>query len=659
MKIYSHNFLIKLSVLLLLFSYTGTELKAVTYEEIKNYSKTLSKTSSKAPKVLGTSTEQNSTLKDFCIGPTVVITPQELKPVVGNIIDAPLVPITTNGQRQWLVNGQLGFDESKMAGSIDRPFTTNVWGRGKGVDEFFPNWRSNMPVVVNGETYTTAPWLVNAYEAPDGILGFVHIEAYKDSNNWAGRVGLAWSDNGGETFKYLGHIIQMDMTRSVEPGTEDLSNIQGVPYFVAPENPQYPVSDANPEYFYIYYMERGHSHVAGVARAKVSDVLFAARSGEVSPWKKYYNGYYSQPGLRGKATPTNLGGTNHSDAVFNPTTGKAYYVQTSRIGQSGSGTSVQLLESTDFVNWNYKSLIDFKPTNWGTDSEGKPVSLDKPGYQYATIINPNGKEDGKINEEFDIIAIKNYQQSEGPYAYSALRWHINLNSPSTICRETASAPLSGDFIYNGKAYYSSGTAYCQRSRKISTSGFQTIQILPGNQANHGVCGPAISEQDFRIEPLTNNGTIYSTLFHSFGNTYCEYTQFNQNIDNGVAEVYWAIPSVMTKSQSYCPTVVPKIIGNFNFFGSYYFSNGKAFCKYSKISSNEIFQNFNYLPSDQDDHGVCGPAIPAGNFRVNDVLYYSNTKGYCQYQNQNADGRTAVWYLAIPSVMENYGICSGG
>jgi hypothetical protein len=615
-------------------------------------------TSEIIPPTYPTSNTQSVNMTEFCQGPTLAISPEEFKPLVGKIVDAPLVNFSNNGQTFWLINGEYG--EQKTSGPAEKPLALNIWPKGKQQNELFSNLNkdSKFPVVVNGLPYDTHAWIVNLYQAPDGLLAFVHIEALKDANNWAGRVGLAWSTDNGNTFTYLGHIIQMDTTKSSEPGSNDASNVQGVPYLVSPENPNLPVSPSNPEYFYIYYMERGHGYKVGVARAKVDEVLNSARSGQTTLWKKYFNGKFESNGLGGQATPTNLNGVTHTDATFSTLTKKGYLILTIPSNLDGRNTTrIELHESSNFVDWKLKSVIVSDKTKRGSDNS----ILDKPGYQYATIINPNGLEQGTIAETMKLLVIHNYDKPEGSDAYRAYLWNININSNQNPVCPNYQFWDTGDFIFNNNVYYSSGVNYCKRTKAVPTDSATRLYSMPTNIQDAGICESKIPAQNFRY-----NGELYYS--NSVG--YCKYQ--NQNADNGQAEVYWSIPSGM-KNDGSCNDVPPpstaKKLGvqNFRYNGELYFSNSYAYCKYqNQNSDNGQAEVISQIPASMKNDGSCNDLpnqptnkIPSQNFRYNGELFYSNGSAYCKYQNQNADNGQAEVISQIPASITNHGTCNGG
>ncbi len=474
---------------------------------------------------------QTFNMSEFCQGPTIAVTPEEFKPVVGRIVDSPLINFNNNGQTFWLMDAENGIQ--KTAGPAEKPLSLNIWARPKNKNDLFTNIGKNseFPIVVNGLPYSTQAWIVNLYQAPDGLLAFIHIEALKDDDHWAGRVGLAWSRDNGNSFTYLGHIIQMDMTKSVEPDSNDVSNVQGVPYLVKPENPNLPISASNPEYFYIYYMERGHGYKVGVARAKVQDVLNSARNGTTTEWKKYYNRKFESKGLGGEATPTNLNGVTHTDAAFSTVTKKGYLILTMPSNLDGRNTTrVELHESDNMVDWKLKSVIASDRTK--RDSNNR--ILDKPGYQYATIINPNGLEQGTIADSMKLLVIHNYDKPEGEDAYRAYLWNINVNSSQNPICPNYQFWDTGDFIYNNEVYYSNSHSYCKRAKAVPTDTAVRLYSLPTHLGGGDLCENNIPAQNFRYR-----GELY---YSNGGGMYCKYR--NQNADGGTAEVYWAIPSNM-------------------------------------------------------------------------------------------------------------------
>lgn len=112
-------------------------------------------------------------------------------------------------------------------------------------------------------------------------------------------------------------------------------------------------------YFQIYYHDQvapgnqpptGNAASVAVARAKVDDVVAAAKHLKNIPWFKYYQGTWTEPALGGgKFTPLNLHpqGYMHGDAIYIKPID-----QYAILAQSGD-------RSADANNWHKKLLITF------------------------------------------------------------------------------------------------------------------------------------------------------------------------------------------------------------------------------------------------------------------------------------------------------------
>lgn len=140
------------------------------------------------------------------------------------------------------------------------------------------------------------------------------------------------------------------------------------------------------KYFYQYYNEMlrkadgsQDSRVPAVARARVEDVVTAAKNNTISAWTKYNRntGGWTQPGLTGVGSnitwnidnQTGLNATSptypdrydmHTDAVYSTALGKyilvaweqagfQYYPTIGNISQSNKG--IYIYTSTDGINW--------------------------------------------------------------------------------------------------------------------------------------------------------------------------------------------------------------------------------------------------------------------------------------------------------------------
>ena len=267
------------------------------------------------------------------------------------------------GARYWFHSEHFGTVYRKFRGTVDDPCQTLIWE--KTASELFPEtYRTNSDSGVNtlmqsrnGEhmiTQVGGVWIAGLYQEPgnpENLLAFLHIEE-GGADSMKGRVALAWSEDSGDTFKYLGDIAAPSGDPSGSEAEPRTYNIIGVPYII------------RDGYFYIYYQEPGG---IGAASAKVSDVIEKAKEvgGDCSimpEWRKW-NGEASgaetwvEPGMGGKSAPVELPwGICHVSACYSSLTGKYYMPLTSQ-NWAGGDTWVRLFESADGLHWSETACI--------------------------------------------------------------------------------------------------------------------------------------------------------------------------------------------------------------------------------------------------------------------------------------------------------------
>jgi hypothetical protein len=328
--------------------------------------------------------------------PVQVISPEKFESISGVDYqpDAPITTYQVNGERRWLVamwnKAHGGIDHMESTGSVDRPFAKLV-----GVKP------QNVLFQYDHNRFSGSFWIVNTYETDAGLLAFVHVENAEGSQKHTtraapstgkSRIGLAWSSDGGKSFQFLGHIL-------IPFGDPEPSNIQGLPYII------------RGEYFYVYFHD---TTGLTVARAPVSEVLEAAKNGEVSGWMKY-NGPelgFSSLGLGGSSKRLGIDGISHSDAACSSYNDKCYLVLT-RMNWKQQDTWIMLFETVDGVIWKFKHTI-----------VREPASSVKGGYQYATITDESGSDNGVIGQRFFIYSLKDHQDS----TRAAYRWKVDLGN---------------------------------------------------------------------------------------------------------------------------------------------------------------------------------------------------------------------------------------
>lgn len=349
-------------------------------------------------------------------------------------MDASMSTYSVLGTRYWLTS-QWDWDgkitHSIHQGDLGSPYNTTLWTKDTCA-------RNASGYCVNGlgfafteivPTDVVGLWFVNLYQpqpVDDGeLLAFVHEERVGYSGGVPGdqegktRIGLAWSTDHGNTWKYLGRIIS-------PYGDPTSHNIQGLPYVI------------KDGYFYAYYIDKvttpqGVRSGIAVARASVSSVLAAARSGGLGTdlWKKY-DGQFVNSGLGGQATPIAPWGITHSQAVYSSHTGKYYMPLTFMTWPDGAGgrvnSSVKIYESQDAVNWNaspFLVLADETPATLRPDS----------GYQYCSVVDHAGAPNAVAGQYFYVYCMKD------PYMHSSnfaiYRWEINVGTSVDAFRQSS------------------------------------------------------------------------------------------------------------------------------------------------------------------------------------------------------------------------------
>jgi hypothetical protein len=139
------------------------------------------------------------------------------------------------------------------------------------------------------------------------------------------KVGLAYSNNRGDTWKYCGDIVQAKETGGGGP----MYNIDGIPYIV--------VGD----YFYIYFNEYQTSATGvvttwvAVARAKVADVLTDVQTVAQNPWPRTLSTIWFKYHNSSWATDSGMAGIGDK-VITLPSDMKPSSIWTSPITQHGA-----------------------------------------------------------------------------------------------------------------------------------------------------------------------------------------------------------------------------------------------------------------------------------------------------------------------------------
>jgi hypothetical protein len=316
--------------------------------------------------------------------PTVIATTAQLNNMSMTYIDIGLPTYWDGVERIWLHSENGGATHQRFTGLAGAPCTQLRWEKTRG------------QVFTNNYNITGQPWIANVYKDSQGVLAFLHIE-HDGSNKRKNRVALAWSTDNSNSFKYLGYII------TPYGDTDDL-NIEGVPYFI------------KDGYFYIYFKEgtgTDYRKIA-VARARVTDVIAAAKAGTVTQWKKYRNGAWNENGLGGNYTPLAPDRITHTNA-FHSSYNNKYYLTITNMTWGGVNTYVKLWESTDGINFTLsRTIVEKTAAEVGVNT----------GYQYSNVIDAGGgKPHTEVGQTFYLYCgYKPYSATEKQLH----RWTITL-----------------------------------------------------------------------------------------------------------------------------------------------------------------------------------------------------------------------------------------
>jgi hypothetical protein len=257
-------------------------------------------------------------------------------------------------------------------------------------------------------------WVMNFYRISENeVLAFVHYEDQERGFKEDFRMGLAYSDDEGASFRHLGFILSVELpSKMIKSGGVTTGKIN-----IAGGGLRW-----DDRYFYYYFNDysrpdRSDRHGA-VARASVQEVISSARSGGVSAWHKYYNGEWTEPGLGGRAS--SIGQVenpsadvwsawvvpgNHSYVMFNTFLGK-------------------------WITFAMKSsVITMTATADPLNFSGEPVVVhhlpEKTAAAYFTIV-PSGNGEGfTCGQEFELW-YRTWKDGEKPVIYNTERLLIHL-----------------------------------------------------------------------------------------------------------------------------------------------------------------------------------------------------------------------------------------
>jgi hypothetical protein len=248
------------------------------------------------------------------------------------------------------------------------------------------------------------------YRDSDGMLLMVyHAELWGGgaADNFSSSLGLARSLDNGNTWEDLGIIITPQMSGFGEYAIDIASG---------------PIV-ARDGYFYIFFRDalslsgqRLDVNMA-VARAPISAVLEAARTGAAIIWNKYYRNGWDQPGLGGYSSPLEIGNLETSvfDVKYNPVLGR--YQAVGVVDDRGN-MNLYYIESFDGLSWSPRQFVD--------ESEGDEL--------YPTLIGLT-ETPQSLGESFYVYFVDTAEW------YSIDRWQeASILRRMVTCTEESSLP---------------------------------------------------------------------------------------------------------------------------------------------------------------------------------------------------------------------------
>src|SRR5215467_27321 len=331
--------------------------------------------------------------------------------------------LTVGGAQLLYSDAQMPFTMDGSFATLKRDATTQFYWHTYGpttykyfgpitnpLQTLAPGWPKDISQMWNANGFAGNLWLVNLYKiSGTTLLGFVHREGAGVGAPFA--VGLGYSTNNGETWRYLGDILSPIDTNT---------NMTGVPYLIVGP------------YMYVYYNETnlGNSHQISVARAPLSEVLTAASSGTVSTWVKYSgDGLFNTNAFTGRGANI-IGATQwfngvgivHTDAAHSTPLNKYMLLVSSE-----SHGQLILYLSDDGVNWPGTDAVLIDQNTKAIT--GAACCMNQ---QYAAFVSqdPNASDDS-LEVGADFWVIYPYKDWPNNYDYDELyRRHVTVGSPS-------------------------------------------------------------------------------------------------------------------------------------------------------------------------------------------------------------------------------------
>ena len=155
-------------------------------------------------------------------------------------------------------------------------------------------------------------WLMALYPLDQGdYVAILHFEDQDIKAKECFRLGTAYSNDGGRSFRFLGFIL----TTHITDATLKRGNYRGKAN-IAGAGLRW---DADYVYYYFSDMTNEDARDRRLAVARTARAEFArnARAGQNTPWWKYYDGRWNEPGLGGRSAALGTLGDYHTTIAYN------------------------------------------------------------------------------------------------------------------------------------------------------------------------------------------------------------------------------------------------------------------------------------------------------------------------------------------------------
>jgi hypothetical protein len=284
----------------------------------------------------------------------------------------------------YVFNSPNGPDAARSTGTLDNPIATGVTPR---IQVAGARDLQDLGYASGGPLYEVR---TNGSE-----LLFLHLERYPtgDPKVWYGSVGLARSTDDGRSWRFLGEILTSELSYSQYRAAPPCGDVSPATFG------QYVIRDVGGvNYFYAYDADvapgPGCQIRMAVARAPVSEVVAASKRNTVSPWFKYYDGGWTQPGLGGASTDIWTGPQRTFAVSYNAAIDRYLMVMSSL--ETDGRYSLEVSESVDGIAWSTPTTLFadtrelYAPTIVGTGRSPATSGASFYVYYTSSALSPLG-----------------------------------------------------------------------------------------------------------------------------------------------------------------------------------------------------------------------------------------------------------------------------